>query len=182
MREREALGLLVGGDVLHVRHGAQPGEQARRPGVQLVGVGVEQRVLELRAADAGADLDVLHRLHEHAHAGHAVHRRLQAGDHGRRRVALGARLERDGEAAGVGRGVDGAGADEGDDAADRRVVQRDLGELGLQAAAMRGIEALCAASVTATITPVSCCGRKPFGHDQVERDGAGQGRRPRPAG
>ena len=29
--------------------------------------------------------------------------------------------------------------------------------------AMRGIDALCAASVTATITPVSCCGRKPFG-------------------
>ena len=27
----------------------------------------------------------------------------------------------------------------------------------------RGIETLCAASVTATSTPVSCCGRKPFG-------------------
>ena len=27
----------------------------------------------------------------------------------------------------------------------------------------RGIEMLCAASVTATSTPVSCCGRKPFG-------------------
>ena len=27
----------------------------------------------------------------------------------------------------------------------------------------RGIEALCAASVTAISTPVSCCGRKPFG-------------------
>ena len=26
-----------------------------------------------------------------------------------------------------------------------------------------GIDALCAASVTATSTPVSCCGRKPFG-------------------
>jgi len=30
-------------------------------------------------------------------------------------------------------------------------------------ALMRGMEMLCAASVTATITPVSCKGRKPFG-------------------
>ena len=27
----------------------------------------------------------------------------------------------------------------------------------------RGIDTLCAASVTAITTPVSCCGRKPFG-------------------
>ena len=29
--------------------------------------------------------------------------------------------------------------------------------------AMRGMEVLCAASVTAMITPVSCCGRNPLG-------------------
>ena len=44
--------------------------------VELLRVGVEQGVLVLGAADAGADLDVLHGLHEDGHAGHGVHGRV----------------------------------------------------------------------------------------------------------
>ena len=60
-------------------HRFAAGEQARRPGGELGGVGVDQRVLVLRAADPGADLDVLHRLGEHREARHGVgHRPVAA--------------------------------------------------------------------------------------------------------
>ena len=57
----EAVVLLVGGDVPQHRQAAQLPQQQVGP-FATSAVGVHQRVLELRAADARADLDVLHRL------------------------------------------------------------------------------------------------------------------------
>ena len=46
-------GLLVGGDVAQLRQRLQLGQDLRRPGVELVEIGVLQRVLELRARRRG---------------------------------------------------------------------------------------------------------------------------------
>ena len=56
--------LLVGGDVLQFRQLSHRCFDDRRPMVELVDVGVGQRVLVLGAAEAAADADVLPRLHE----------------------------------------------------------------------------------------------------------------------
>ena len=61
-RQRRAGDLLVGGDVAQLRQAAELGEDLRRPGVELVEVGVLHRVLELRAREARADGDVLRHL------------------------------------------------------------------------------------------------------------------------
>ena len=61
-RELQAPGLLVARDVGELGQRAQPARAPRRPGGELVGVGVLERVLVLRAADAAVDLQVLHRL------------------------------------------------------------------------------------------------------------------------
>ena len=56
--------LLVGGDVLQLRQLSASPLDDRRPVVELVDIGVGQRVLVLGAAQAPADADVLPRLHE----------------------------------------------------------------------------------------------------------------------
>ena len=89
-----------------------------RPSRRLFGVGPGQRVLILRAARAGGDLDVLHRLEIDRHAGDR--RRPRRCSRSMivvtRRLALVARLQRDGEPAGIGRRVERADADHRNDA------------------------------------------------------------------
>ena len=78
-------------------------------------------------------------------------------------LALVARLERDLEVAGVGRGVERADADDRDDAGRR---PGPCGWRRRPASCSRCIsakETSGPASVTAVTRPVSCSGRKPFG-------------------
>ena len=62
-RHRQSAGLLVGGHVFQQGRLLQLVDQPVRPQVQFGGIGVFERVLVLRAADAVIDGDVLHRLH-----------------------------------------------------------------------------------------------------------------------
>ena len=76
----QAGGLLVGVHVAQLGQLAQAVQHARRPGAQLVQVGVLQGVLVLRARAAPADAHVLHRLQEQRDAGDARQLGAQAGD------------------------------------------------------------------------------------------------------
>ena len=55
-----------------MRQRLHPLQHLRRPGVQLVGVGILQRVLVQRARQPPADIDVLRRLHVQLHARHRL--------------------------------------------------------------------------------------------------------------
>ena len=57
------VGLLVGGDILNFLQPLQLADELVGPLVQLVAIGILQRVLVLGAADAVIHRDVLHRLH-----------------------------------------------------------------------------------------------------------------------
>ena len=61
-------------DLAQHRRGAQLLGELGRPGRDVVGVAADQRVLVLRAADARADLDVLHRLEVDGDAGDGADR------------------------------------------------------------------------------------------------------------
>src|SRR5205807_2179945 len=74
---------------------AQARQQPRRPRAQLFFVGVLEAVLELCAAHAVLDGQVLHRLQVERDAGHFGQRRAQALDHVRHADALAEGLERD---------------------------------------------------------------------------------------
>ena len=121
----QALVLRLGGDVAHDRRGLQPLRQPLRPQRRPPSAsGAGQRVLVLRAADAGRDLDVLHRLEVHDHAGDA---QRPARCSRSITVVTGvlahvARAQRDGEPAGVRRGVDRRDADHRHDAGHLRVL------------------------------------------------------------
>ena len=98
--------------------------------VQLVHVGIFQRVLILGPAHAVIDGDVLHRLHVQLDAVHLGQAVVEAANDVRSaEIALVERLEVDGHASAVQRGVGAVGADEGGEAFDRRVLQDDLGQL-----------------------------------------------------
>ena len=60
---RPGAGLLIGGHVFQLGQLLQLRDKFVGPLVQLVGVGIFERVLVLRAAHAVVDRDVLHRLH-----------------------------------------------------------------------------------------------------------------------
>ena len=111
-------------------------ELVRQPGspiVDLLRVGAGERVLVLRAAQPRRDLDVLHRLEKDDDAGDRGDRLLQPLDDGRhRRLALVARAQRDGEPAGIRRGVDRRHADDGDDPGHVGVLADRGLDLGLQ--------------------------------------------------
>ena len=99
-----ALRLLIGTDVGELgRRILQGGKQLGRPLVQFGEVGIGQGVLILRLSDPTADIDVLSWGEEHVGAGHLGKLRPQPVDDLPRRCrALIARLEDDGEAAGIG--------------------------------------------------------------------------------
>ncbi len=64
----QALILLIAGDVTQHRNVVEPLHQPLRPDGELLGIGILQGVLILRAADPVFDRQVLHRLHEQADA------------------------------------------------------------------------------------------------------------------
>ena len=132
-RQRRAGVLLVGRDVAQFRQGLQLVEDLRRPGVELVEIGVLQRVLELRAREARADGDVLRRLQVEPGALHLRELRPQPRDDLEGvDVALVPRLQRDEHAAVVLRRVADAGAERHRHRVDRRVGLDDRAELLLQ--------------------------------------------------
>ena len=106
--------MLVGGEVAQFGQGAQAGEDAGGPGIELVGVRTLQGVLVLGLADAAADANVLTGGEEDLDAFEAGHLGAQAGDDllgGDLAVFPG--LQRD-EEAGIVRGLaELAGADGG---------------------------------------------------------------------
>ena len=98
-------------------------------GGELGGVGVFERVLELGAADAVFDGQVLQRLEEELDAVDVGDLGLQAADDlGGGDLALVERLEGDLDAAGVERGVGAVDADEGGDVVDSGILQNDVDE------------------------------------------------------
>ena len=72
--------LRLGRDLAQHRIGTQTRRQLIRPFDDVIRVRSGQRVLVLRAAGAGADLDVLHRLEVNRHAGNRRDQPLQAHD------------------------------------------------------------------------------------------------------
>ena len=94
--------LRIGGDVGQLRQCLELGHQSRRPGVQLVQIGILQDVLELAAGDAAADGDVLCRLQEQFGARHLRELRPQPVDDLRgRRGAVVTQLQANDEAPGI---------------------------------------------------------------------------------
>ncbi len=159
----EAVVLLIGRDVHQTGHGGELRHQARAPAGQFGGIGVDHRVLIARAADASADLDVLHGLQVDAQAGDVAQLRLEPRDDHVDAVARG----RAASARWIFRRCWASRSS----FPRRRTTRRPCtaGSFKIRSAASacsaarRGIETLCDASVTATTSPVSCCGRKPLG-------------------
>ena len=105
--------LRFGGDFAQRRITAQTARQLVGPFDHFGAVGGHQRVLILRAAHAGGNLDVLCRLEIHGHAGDTGDRVLQPRDDLiDSRAAVVSRLQGDGEPPGIGRGIDRADADD----------------------------------------------------------------------
>ena len=101
--------------------------------IELVSIGIFQRVLELRAADAVLDRNILHRLHKQGDSRHAGQFRLQAADHlAGADLALIERLQVDQNAPAIQGGVGSIDPDERGQAFDRRILQNDLAQLLLQ--------------------------------------------------
>src|SRR6266849_4696549 len=128
----QALILLVAGNVAQLGKSFEPVDETRHPVGKLFGVDVLKTVLELRAADAIFDGQVLHRLHEKGNAINFAEFRLQPPNHvGSGNLALLQRLEIDLNAAAVQRGVDAVDADEGRKAFDGGVLQDNVRQSAL---------------------------------------------------
>jgi hypothetical protein len=115
--------------VLDLRQLVELVNQLRNPLGKLVRIGILDDELILRAADAGVDGQVLHRLHVERDAGDVRGLFLEAADDvAGARAALVARLQVDQEAAGIERRVGAVDADEGGQAVDIGVLEDGGGE------------------------------------------------------
>ncbi len=124
-----SLVLLVAGDVPKLGKRLELLDEPRSPDVQFFGAGILEAVLELRAAYASFDRQVLHGLHEQADAGDLFQRRLQPADDGAGvDPALVERLEVDLDATRIQRRVGAVDADERRQACDRRVLEDRAGQ------------------------------------------------------
>ncbi len=122
--------LLVGGDILQFGQFLHRRFDDRRPVIELVVVGVGQRVLVLRLGEAAADADVLPRLHEEFGALDRRYLGAQAlNDLVRGDAALVMRLQLDEEAGGIFGRVVGRGAGEIQHAGNRRILTNGFGKL-----------------------------------------------------
>ncbi len=120
----QAVHLLIGGHVAQLGYFLQARHHLRNEGVQLVGVGIFERVLVLRAADAIFHGQILHRLHIQRDARDLGQLRLQSPDHvAGADLPLLERLQVDLNASRVQRGVGSIDADERRQALDRRILQ-----------------------------------------------------------
>src|SRR5437773_1906337 len=110
---------------LVAQHGllAQARQQPRRPDAQLFFVGVLEAVLELGAAHAVLDGEILHRLQVERDAGHVGQGRAQAVDHVGHAHALVEGLQRDEQSPAVERDVGAVHADERRQARHRRILE-----------------------------------------------------------
>ena len=123
--------LRVARHVGELRHGLELGQQTRRPGIQLVQVGILHDVLELAARDAAADGDILRRLQEQPRARNLRELRPQPVDDLRGAdVAVVAQLQADDEAAGILR-IAVARAEERYEVGDVGILLDDCGKLPL---------------------------------------------------
>ena len=126
-RGKQALVQLVAGDVAQLRERFQLVHEARSPVCKLFRVDVFEAVLELRAADAIFDGQVLNRLQEERDAVNFGKLRLKAANHvGSANFALGQRSEVDLKPAGVERGIGAVNADERGKAFDGGIFQNHI--------------------------------------------------------
>ena len=110
----DAIVLLIGGDVGHLRQLTQLRHHFCRPQIQLRDVGVLERVLVLRPADAIVDREVLNRLEIEVDPWNLINALLQTSYHfGCGEMALLDRLEIDLDTSAVQSGVGAVGSDEG---------------------------------------------------------------------
>ena len=167
---------LVAVDLAQLRHLAQPFDQARRPATQPRIVRIGQRVLELRGADPGADLDILHRGDLGLDTGDRREPRCQpGGDLLRIGCAVSPRLEDRGDAAGVGGDVERAGAGHRGHPHHIGVGTHCLGHLAVQFA-QPGEGGVLRPLTGDHQQPGILRRQEALGHGDVERDGADQGR------
>ena len=135
---------------------------------ELGDVGVLQRVLELRAGDAAADVDVLRRLQEQRarpRPWRACGRR-RAMICMRRCLALVARLQRDEQAPVVASALPMPPIVHADAGDVRDRLRRSRAERAPAAAPSRRTRCPARLRTMPMIRPVSCCGKKPFGNDR----------------
>ncbi len=116
-----------------LRIGAQPGDQPVRPGADVGGIGAGERILKERTRSPRRNLDVLHRLEIDDDAGDRSDLSPEPLHHVQDEArAFVAQLERDGEAASIGRRIHRRNADHGNDASDIRIGADFLDDVLLQ--------------------------------------------------
>ena len=157
-----AVVLLIGGDIAQLRQLLQRRQQPRRPGIELVEIGVLQRVLILRARRAAAHVDVLRGLQEQRAAAAPVRilRAQPLDDLVGGRLALVARLEAQHHEAVVERA---AAADERAPSSHIAGPWRRCRSAAAADCTICMKEISCGASDRPGMMPVSCCGKKPLG-------------------
>ena len=129
-RYRQAPGLLVGGHIGKLGQLLHLVDKLSGPQIQLVLVGILQRVLVLCAADTVVHRNVLHRLHVELDARNLRQIRLQPANHIRgAQIALIERLQVDRHPSAVQGGIGPIRTDKGGDAFDGRVLEHDVGQL-----------------------------------------------------
>src|SRR5713226_5820273 len=169
-RSEKTLVQLVAGDVAKFGERFQFVDEARSPVSELLGVNIFEAVLELRAADAIFDSQILHRLEEERDAIDLGESGLKTADDIRGvDFALRERLEIDLDAAAVQRGVCAVDADERGKAFDRGILENDIGKILLAAGHGREgnvLHALRDAKNHAGILN----GEKSFGNVDVEKN------------
>ena len=120
-------------DVLQKRRGLHPLRQFCPPDADLIGICTAERVLKLRPAHAGRNLDVLHRLEIHDRTGHGCDCLLQSPDDlGDRHLALITRSQRDRQPGRIWCRIDRRDADDRHDSGDIGILADGALHRGLQ--------------------------------------------------
>ncbi len=171
----QAGSLLIGGEVAQFRNGREFGHKLRRPEIEFLQVGIFQRVLILRAADAVLYGQVLHRLHVQRDAVDFLELRLQPPDHiGRVDATLVQRLQINLDAPAIQRRVGSVDANEGRDALDGGILQDGVDQL-LLALRHRGERDRLRRFGNALDDAGVLNGEKTLRHDDVEENREDQG-------
>ena len=159
----QAAVLQVAGDVGELWNLPQPIHQPGHPEAQLVGVGILDAELVLRAAHPVLDGQILHRLHVERDALHLRELLLQAADH-RSRVdaAFRQRLQVDQHAPAVQRRVDAVHTDERRQARDSRILQHHARQRLLALAPSRRTRSTAAPPKSPGSPPYPAPGRSPW--------------------
>ena len=163
--------LLIAGHVAQLRQLLQLGEHLRREAIQLVYVRIFQRVLELGAAHAVFDREILHRLHEQRDARHLRQLRLQAANHiAGAYVSSGQRFQVDQNAPAIQGCISAVDSNERRQIIHRRVLQNHLGQLLLLPGHFRKGHRLGRFGDTLDDARI-LNGKEPFGNYEEQEDG-----------